>query len=109
MRCIGRPRRRSRFKWLTFRSESGRAVCSLGVFRGILSAKMSFCFRFSAPISKEHRSRLIRHLSTWDFEPHRLSEADLYRSVCLVFEAVFSIEGLRQLNISMGELWILTE
>ncbi len=58
----------------------------------------------SAPISQEHRSRLIASMSTWDFRPHKLQEADVFRCTCLIFEAVLRIDGLHQLGINRDRL-----
>lgn len=47
-----------------------------------------------APYSQESRHRLIGIIGTWAFEPHSLSEDEVFACVCLIFEAVFTIEGL---------------
>jgi hypothetical protein len=46
---------------------------------------------------------LIDALSSWDFKPHHLVEADLFRVACIMFEAVCNIEGLAELAIDQGE------
>jgi len=59
--------------------------------------------RYSAPLEPAHRERLVEALSTWNFRPHTLDEADLFRCACLLFEAVLRIKGLAELGISQGE------
>lgn len=58
----------------------------------------------AAPISRDDRVRLVTALNTWDFRPHLLSQADLYRVACLVFEAALHVEGIADLGITQGEL-----
>lgn len=60
--------------------------------------------RFAAPIEPEHRANLIRSLASWEFKPHLLSEVELFHCACLLFEAVLSIHGLKELDIGSGEL-----
>jgi len=59
--------------------------------------------RLSAPLSDSHRRRLVDALGTWDFKPHELDDADLYRVATLLFEAVLRSEGLVDLRIDRGE------
>ncbi|KAK8869991.1 hypothetical protein IAR55_000561 [Kwoniella newhampshirensis] len=58
----------------------------------------------SAPLSGQHRERLIDHLATWNFKPHNLAEGDLYRVACLMFEAILATEGLAELQIERGQI-----
>ena len=64
---------------------------------------IAFLRRFSAPLEPEHRARLVEALSTWNFRPHALNEADLFRCACLLFEAVLRVQGLSELGIKQGE------
>lgn len=57
----------------------------------------------AAPLSREDRVHLVECLSTWDFKPHKLSQADLYHVACLIFEATLHIEGIVDLGIDYGE------
>lgn len=57
----------------------------------------------AAPISRDERVRLVSALTTWDFRPHLLSQTDLYRIACLVFEVALHIEGISELGISQGK------
>ncbi|GHJ84156.1 hypothetical protein NliqN6_0558 [Naganishia liquefaciens] len=59
---------------------------------------------FAAPIASEHRASLIQSLASWEFKPHLLSEVDLFQCACLLFEAVFSIRGLRELDVGSDQL-----
>lgn len=59
---------------------------------------------FASPLTAEHRARLVEALSTWDFRPHALNEADLFRCACLLFESVLRIEGLHELGIQRDQL-----
>lgn len=59
---------------------------------------------FSAPLLFDHRSKLIQDMSTWDFKPHALNDADLFRCACLLFEAVLRVDGLFQLGIQRDQL-----
>ncbi|OCF35312.1 hypothetical protein I316_02858 [Kwoniella heveanensis BCC8398] len=58
----------------------------------------------SAPLSPEHRERLVNELSTWNFKPHNLPEGDLYRVACLMFESVLHSEELVDMNISRDQI-----
>lgn len=58
--------------------------------------------RLSAPLSIEHRGRLVEALATWNFKPHRLDDGDLYRVATLLFEAVLDSEGISELGIQRG-------
>lgn len=42
-------------------------------------------------------------MSTWNFQPHKLSADDLYHCSCILFEATLSMEGLWELDIPLGE------
>jgi hypothetical protein len=59
--------------------------------------------RLSAPMTSEHRQRLVDAIATWDFRPHELDDGDLYRVATLLFEAVLSSEGVADLGIDRGE------
>lgn len=41
-------------------------------------------------------------MSTWGFQPHKLSGDDLYHCSCILFEATLTMEGLWELNIPLG-------
>jgi len=58
--------------------------------------------RFSAPISKEHRDRLVDALATWNFKPHYLDDGDLYRVACILFDGILHSEGLADLQLERG-------
>ncbi|WRT66910.1 uncharacterized protein IL334_003875 [Kwoniella shivajii] len=58
----------------------------------------------SAPLTQEHREKLIHDLSTWNFKPHNLPEGDLYRVACLMFECILSSEGLKELQIERDQI-----
>lgn len=45
-------------------------------------------------------------LATWDFKPHRLSEGDLYRVACLIFEGIMHTEGIVELGLEQGETYL---
>ena len=57
----------------------------------------------SAPMSPEHRLKLVDALSSWDFRPHRFHEGDLLRIACLLFEGALLLEDLAVLDIKQGE------
>lgn len=59
--------------------------------------------RLSAPISSEERTRLLDCLATWDFKPHHLDDADLYRIACILFEGILNTEGVADLGIETGK------
>lgn len=59
---------------------------------------------FSIALTHEDRIRLVAALSTWDFHPHGLSELDLFRCACLLFEAVLRIDGLAELGIQPDQI-----
>ncbi|KAL7422124.1 3',5'-cyclic-nucleotide phosphodiesterase [Cryptotrichosporon argae] len=58
----------------------------------------------AAPMSTEHRNRLIAELETWNFKPHKLDDADLFRCSCLLFEAVLCIDGVAELGIHADQM-----
>lgn len=60
-------------------------------------------YRVSAPLSPEHRRRLVESLATWNFKPHRLDNGDLYRVATLLFEGVLASEGIVELGIQRGK------
>ncbi|KAJ2925242.1 hypothetical protein H1R20_g11846, partial [Candolleomyces eurysporus] len=47
-------------------------------------------------LSKPARSRLIRSLDIWHFEPHRLSEEEILASTIILFEALYRIEDMEE-------------
>ncbi|CDZ96330.1 hd-domain pdease-like protein [Phaffia rhodozyma] len=51
------------------------------------------------PMNQDTRTRLIEKLSGWDFKPYELSGDDLYRTTCILFEAVLMTEGVWDLGI----------
>ncbi|WVF72402.1 hypothetical protein IAT40_007217 [Kwoniella sp. CBS 6097] len=58
----------------------------------------------SAPLTPEHRERLVNELSTWNFKPHNLPEGDLYRVACLMFESILHSEELVDMKISRDQV-----
>ena len=58
--------------------------------------------RFSAPMGKEYRSKLIDDMAMWGFRPHNLEEEDLFRAACILFDGLLSSEGLAELQIDRG-------
>ncbi|KAL1407396.1 3',5'-cyclic-nucleotide phosphodiesterase [Vanrija albida] len=58
----------------------------------------------ATPLSRNERARLVSALSSWEFLPHRLSQADLYRVACLIFEAILSIDGLAELKVERDQV-----
>ncbi len=59
--------------------------------------------RLSAPLSREYRTRLVDAAATWDFKPHNLDVADLFRVACILFEGILDTEGIAELDIERGE------
>lgn len=49
-----------------------------------------------SPLSKANRSHLINTIGTWAFDPHSLSEDEVFACVCLIFELVFTIDGMTE-------------
>lgn len=62
-----------------------------------------FLFFHRSPLDETRRIELIREMSTWNFQPHKLSVDDLYHCTCILFEATLSMEGLWELEIPLGE------
>lgn len=58
--------------------------------------------RFSTPISQKDRARLVDAVATWNFKPHNLSDIDLFRVACLLFEGLLHSEGLAELQLELG-------
>lgn len=54
------------------------------------------------PMDPETRTELIRKLSGWNFKPYELSEDDLFRTTCILFEGVLTVEGIWDLGIDHG-------
>jgi hypothetical protein len=47
--------------------------------------------------SSPRRTRLVESLSSWFFNPHTLtSPDDLFFCACLLFEGVFSVDGMEE-------------
>ncbi|WWC69681.1 uncharacterized protein I206_103624 [Kwoniella pini CBS 10737] len=69
-----------------------------------IEVQMSDYEALSAPLTQNHRERLVQNLSTWNFKPHNLPEGDLYRVACLMFESVLSSEGIKELNIQRDQI-----
>lgn len=67
-------------------------------------ADQSNLCRLSAELSHDKRAELIGMLNTWNFRPHKLSDPDVFRCACLLFEAVLLIDGLQQLDIQRDQL-----
>ena len=64
-----------------------------------------FAFSFHSilgPIPLQRRNELINHLAGWSYRPYVLSQDDLYRCNCLLFEATLSIEGIWEMDIDQG-------
>lgn len=55
------------------------------------------------PIPLQQRNELINHLAGWSYRPYVLSQDDLFRCNCLLFEATLSIEGIWELDIDQGK------
>ncbi|KAF9558068.1 HD-domain/PDEase-like protein, partial [Agrocybe pediades] len=58
------------------------------------------------PSTPEHvRSRLIRDLGRWNFEPHNLNEDEVTSCTLILFEVLFRIEGMHEaIPISMEQI-----
>nr|XP_018264117.1 uncharacterized protein I303_03997 [Kwoniella dejecticola CBS 10117]OBR86275.1 hypothetical protein I303_03997 [Kwoniella dejecticola CBS 10117] len=69
-----------------------------------IEVQMSDYEALSAPLTQEHRERLVHDLSTWNFKPHNLPEGDLFRVACLMFESILSSEGIQELNIQRDQM-----
>jgi len=52
------------------------------------------CFRIPAATPDAVRSRLIRSLSRWHFEPQKLPDEEVLASTLILFESLFRIEGM---------------
>jgi hypothetical protein len=48
------------------------------------------------PLSNPARSRLIRSLDIWHFEPHRLPEEEILACTIILFEVLYCIEGMEE-------------
>ncbi|EAU89427.2 high-affinity phosphodiesterase [Coprinopsis cinerea okayama7 len=56
-------------------------------------------------LPKQTRSRLIRSLDCWHFEPHRLPEEEVLACGMMLFEALYRIEGMEQtIGISLKQI-----
>lgn len=54
-------------------------------------------------LSTQARRNLIDILGTWSFDPHSLSEEQGFACVCLIFEAILSVDGMVEASgITMG-------
>jgi hypothetical protein len=50
------------------------------------------------------RSRLIHSLSRWHFEPHVLSDEEVFACTIILFEALFRIQGMSEvIPVDMSE------
>lgn len=49
-----------------------------------------------SPPSQSSRSHLINTIGTWAFDPHSLSEAEIFTCVCLIFEVLFTVDGMTE-------------
>ena len=55
-------------------------------------------------ISRETRSRLIKSLDSWHFEPHKLPEEEVLSCTYILFEALFRIRGMQEdVGVSLRE------
>ncbi|KAG9005504.1 3',5'-cyclic-nucleotide phosphodiesterase [Tulasnella sp. JGI-2019a] len=50
----------------------------------------------SPSVSPQRREELIRKVSRWKFEPHLLTPDELLESACILFEALFKVEGMAE-------------
>ncbi|KAG6877304.1 hypothetical protein C0993_008729 [Termitomyces sp. T159_Od127] len=51
------------------------------------------------------RSRLIKSMETWEFEPHKLPEEELLACTLILFEVLYRIEGLEEaIGVSMKQI-----
>jgi hypothetical protein len=51
------------------------------------------------------RLRLLRTIGNWEFDPLALSSEDLFDTVCLIFDVIFTIEGAsEEIGIQAHEL-----
>ncbi|KAG6897422.1 hypothetical protein C0992_001736 [Termitomyces sp. T32_za158] len=51
------------------------------------------------------RSRLIKSMETWEFEPHKLTEEELLACTFILFEVLYRIEGLEEaIGVSMKQI-----
>ncbi|KAF8636892.1 hypothetical protein AX17_003144 [Amanita inopinata Kibby_2008] len=58
-----------------------------------------------ANLSPETRSRLIRKLDRWHFQPHELPEEELLACALILFELLFRIEGMKDvIPVSMQQI-----
>jgi hypothetical protein len=64
--------------------------------------------RLAAPLTQEHRHRLVDALATWDFKPHHLDDDDLFRVATILFEGLLQSEGLVELCLERGEFRLET-
>ena len=58
--------------------------------------------RFSVPLSRDARNRLVDALATWDFKPHYLADDELFQVACLLFDGLLHSEGLAELGLERG-------
>lgn len=79
------------------------SLCCLRRATADLGSLSVSALRLLGPISLQHRNELIRHLSGWDYRPYSLSQEDLFRCNCLMFEATLAIEGIWELEIDCSQ------
>lgn len=53
-------------------------------------------FRPPPDVPDSVRSRLIRSLGRWHFEPHMLPDEEAIACSLILFEALFRVEGMRE-------------
>lgn len=59
-----------------------------------------------AELPPDTRSRLIKSMDTWEFEPHKLPEEELLACTLILFEALYHIDGLEEaIGVSMSTLF----
>lgn len=50
----------------------------------------------SKTLTHSSRSSLIEKISQWAFDPHELTEEEVFACVCYLFELLFTIEGMAE-------------
>ncbi|ORX39638.1 hypothetical protein BD324DRAFT_614437 [Kockovaella imperatae] len=60
--------------------------------------------RLSEPLSPDRRRALVDAVASWNFKPHGLSDGDLYRVACLLFEVVVHSEALVGLDLKRDQI-----
>ena len=75
---------------------------SLCVLYAIAIARPSF-----VDMRPDVRERLIRSLSSWHFEPHKLPEEEVIACSYILFEALYRIENMFEVvGVPLGKLYV---